>query len=125
MATTRLSNNPHVSTPAITATYQTTTAPTGSTPRFVSPFHGRVRTYITYAGSVTGANLQLWIYDKTLDKWFAGTSTDAEAPLTPSDSADARDWDIGRGVEFAVQVASISPGTSGNTIAVSVSGVEG
>lgn len=102
------------------ATYQTGSPPTngGQTGNF-----SRVRTNVTYAGSVTAARIRLYTRLPGGATWFRGASSDDVSPLTPSTGNESRDWQIGAGVEFAFVLESTSPGTTGNTVAVDCMGV--
>jgi hypothetical protein len=85
---------------------------------------GRVRTNITYAGSVTAATIRL--YTRTGGAgtaWFRGASSDDISPLTPASGNESRDWQVGAGVECSFVLESVSPGTAGNTVQVDVAGV--
>lgn len=110
-------------TPVIAATFAATAAPTGSDDGYKTGPTGRVRTFHRYAGAVTAANVRVWF--KQGGVWYRGATTDDLDPLDPAGAtvAEARDWSTGRNAEIRFQVVSITPGTSGNTIAVDAMGV--
>ncbi len=96
--------------------------PTGD--GFVAPETGTVRTLIAYAGTVTAANVRLWIRNSGTGVWHRAASTDSLDPLAPGGAApinEVRDWKIGRGVEFLFRVETV---TGGGTVAVAVIGVD-
>lgn len=101
-------------------------APTGATDGYLTKANGgRVRTLIVYTGSVTACNVRLYTREPGGTAWFRGVSTNESGyPLAPASGDESRDWDVGENVEFTFVVESISPGTSGNTVAIKAAGVE-
>jgi len=113
----------------VAATHQTTTAPDGNTDGFVIDGRrqagGRLRTFFDYAGSVTACNVRIYTREPGGTTWYRGISTNESGyPLAPASGDESRDWDVGENVEFYFVVESISPGTSGNTVAIKAAGVE-
>ena len=111
----------------VPATFAAGSAPTVATNGYRinrRGYGGRVRTLIDYTGSVTACNVRLYTREPGGTAWYRGISTDESGyPLTPASGDESRDWDIGEGVEFLFVVESISPGTSGNTVAIKAAGV--
>lgn len=124
MAITNLTKGGVVS--VITATATATSAPTGSTDGYVTPYQvDTVRTFVAYSGAVTAAVLRLWVRDQSTGTWYRGaSSTDVGALAPTTDGEEARDWVIGQGVEFTFQLESITPSGGAPTVAVRVQGVQ-
>lgn len=123
MAATQLGSRTAVN--VIATGFATTAAPTLSTDGFLCGSDGGiVRTLVTYAGSVTAVVLRLWVRNRATGVWYRGASSTDTGAMTPASGNDARDWMIGEGAEFTFQIESIAPGTSGNTVAVDVIGVD-
>lgn len=115
------------------AAYVAGSAPASSVTGGGSGSFPHIRTYVTYAGSVTAATIRLWTRTTGPNTpWSWGASSDDISPLTPtlapaspddSKRRESRDWQVGAGVECLFVLESVSPGTSGNTVAVDVIGV--
>lgn len=104
--------------PVIAARYAVQAAPDAST---VSLSTGRaevVRALVAYAGTVTDVVVQLWIRNARTGGWHRAATSDDLGPLTPENGNEVMDWYVGSNVECTFTVSSISPGTSGNTVAV-------
>jgi len=116
----------------VAATYEAGSAPTTSDDGYRlaasasgKPFRSRVRTFFDYAGSVTACNVRLYTREPGGTAWYRGISTNESGyPLAPASGDESRDWDVGENVEFTFVVEAISPGTSGNTVAIKATGVE-
>jgi len=116
------------------ATHQATAAPDSSTDGFLLASNlgrrgrqpiGRVRTFFDYSGSVTACNVRIYTREPGGTAWYRGISTNESGyPLAPASGDESRDWDVGENVEFTFVVEAISPGTSGNTVAIKAAGVE-
>lgn len=126
MAVTRIAAN--AVTTVVAATHATTSAPDANTDGYKFTGHsngGRLRTFFDYAGSVTACNVRIYTREPGGTAWYRGISTNESGyPLAPASGDESRDWDVGENVEFTFVVEAISPGTSGNTVAISAAGIE-
>jgi hypothetical protein len=100
-------------------------AATGSTPVPTGDGYNtgrfrRIRTLISYGGTVTSAEIRLWLRNRVSGVWYRGASTADDAPLTGIN--EARDWDVGQTVEFDFQVVALT-GTN-PTVTVDAQGFE-
>lgn len=121
MAATRVGST--VPVPAIAARSTASVALTNDVDGFLCGTDGgRVRLLVTKVGTVTSANLRVYVRGtRDTGEWFAGVSTDEADPLAPATFAlQARDLDVGENVEFALVLEAI---VGGGTIAVDVIGV--
>lgn len=123
MAVTRIRDD---AVTVVAATHTTGSAPTTSDDGYVCRKPGgRVRTFFDYAGSVTACNVRIYTREPGGSAWYRGVSTNESGyPLAPASGDESRDWDVGENVEFTFVVEAISPGTSGNTVAIKAAGVE-
>jgi len=114
----------------VAATYEAGSAPTTSDDGYrLAPGNrvprSRVRTFFDYTGSVTACNVRIYTREPGGTAWYRGISTNESGyPLAPASGDESRDWDVGENVEFTFVVEAISPGTSGNTVAIKAAGVE-
>lgn len=109
---------------AIAARYQASAVPQGTDQGVATGRFRTVRTLIDYAGAVTACNLRMYVREEGGATWYRGVSTDETGyPLNPAAGNEARDWDVGAGMEVLFAVEGIAPGTSGNTVAVRAVGV--
>jgi hypothetical protein len=102
-----------LTTTAVAATASATSAPSSSTDGFLVQSSGRVRTLLTYAGTVSSCNLKIWFRDRLTGVWYEGAATDDLDALTPGGATpvnEARDWDAGAGSEVFFQIAAIAGG---------------
>ena len=109
---------------AIAATAVATTAPTSETEGIYTADFERVRTLLSYSGTVTACVVKIWVRDQSTGTWYEGATTDEIDPLTPggaSPTNEARDWGVGGQTEVAFQVISIA---GGGTVEVRVRGVQ-
>lgn len=98
-------------------------APTTETDGYISTVNGgRVTTFLDYTGTVTAANVRLYVREPGGTAWRRGASTDDLEPLSPTGGDEARDWLVGEGREFTFVLESISQ-TGGGTVAVRAAGV--
>lgn len=114
----------------VAATHQAGNPPTNATDGFKAAADGGlVRTFLKIDGSVTDLNVRLYTRPEGPGTdWYAGACTDDFGDLLRSDGVlvnQSREWPIGEGVEFTFRVERISPGTSGNTVAIKAAGVSG
>lgn len=107
----------------IAATSTATAAPTNVTDGYGTGPVARVRTDITYGGTVTSARLRLWIRHPTTGIWFRSVSSDDIGALAPTTTtAEVREWNVGFQTEVFVQLEAVA---GGGTVAVDVQGVAG
>ena len=125
MAITRIPQDELIT--VVAETYAAGSAPTSGDDGYICHVPGgRIRTYMDYTGSVTACNVRLYTRLAAAGGgWYRGISTNESGyPLAPASGDESRDWDVGENVEFTFVVESISPGTSGNTVAIKAAGVE-
>lgn len=76
-----------------------------------------------YSGVVDACNVRLWTIDVD-GTWLEGGTTDELDALTPGGASavdEGRIWEIGEGVGFTLQVASVS---GGGSVQLSVTAIE-
>lgn len=103
---------------AFAATAATTAAPDANTVALDTGQFDRIRTFITYSGTVNSAALRLWIYNRINATWHRGASTADVNPLAPGGASavnESRDWFIGRHQTIYFQLEAVA---GGGTVAV-------
>ncbi len=118
MANLDTSNNNAVR--VITAAAAATAAPTAATVGDRNGNAKRVRLYITYGGTVTAAELRVWVQNPVDGNYFRGYRTATQA-LVPANVREIREYDIGSENTFFVQVVTLTGTTP--TITVDVQAV--
>ena len=118
MANLDTSNNNavRVITAAVAATADPTTATVGDRNGNAK----RIRLYVTYGGTVTAAELRVWVKNPVDGNYFRGYST-ASNVLVPAAVREMREYDIGAENTFFVQVVTLTGTTP--TITVDVQSV--
>lgn len=96
-----------------------TATPTGAPDADTDPLQARrltrIRTLVTYAGTVNACAIRIWFRDPVSRAWYRGASTDDLDPLSPGGAApvnEARDWEVGAYQDIAFQVITITGGGS-------------
>lgn len=104
----------------ITAATAATAAPTAATAGDRNGNAKRIRLYITYGGTVTAAELRVWVKNPVDGEYARGYSTATNA-LVPANVREIREYDLGSENTFFIQVATLTGTTP--TITVDVQAV--
>lgn len=109
-------SSPHVVANAVGTTHP---APANGNPTpdgyFNTGVYTKVRTYISYGGTVTAARLVLYTYADNI--WYRGEEKD----LTPADGSESFDWDISPQTQCYFRVMGLT-GTA-PTVTAKVGGI--